>query len=438
MTETLERRKHKPIERLPDGSLQVNLMKHQRAAYASTKQIAGIAGSRSCGKTIYLSVEAFLALIQGKRVMVMAQNYKSLKLNIFREIKNRFQEAGLIPEVNSSDMTIKFGNGELIGFTYESIDSTRGMTEVALLLLDELAYAPPNLLATVAPCLRGAGGSRIRFGTSPKKGSIWNKWFKDTSVEKDLFTATMFDNTELSDEDYELQKKAIKDDMQYRQEILGEILDDDVEFGIIHAADYPMQKLASAGIRRLGIDCAGSGADNNVFVVSDTTGILDQVKIQIADTYRMFSQAKELIDRFDVKFVAVDCTGGFGNGLYDMLQNAYKNTTVKIHAVNFGSKSTRPDYANARADMYFNLVERIRDNGFWVGDPLIREELQYVTYDINAAGKTFLCPKSTIKALIGRSPDTADALALSQYDIIGEGELSPEESLAIAMSFVGI
>lgn len=436
MTETLERRKHKPIERLPDGSLQVNLMKHQRAAYASTKQIAGIAGSRSCGKTIYLSVEAFLALIQGKRVMVMAQNYKSLKLNIFREIKNRFQEAGLIPEVNSSDMTIKFGNGELIGFTYESIDSTRGMTEVSLLLLDELAYAPPNLLATVAPCLRGAGGSRIRFGTSPKKGSIWNKWFRDTSVEKDLFTATMFENTELDEEDYELQKKAIKDEMQYRQEILGEILDDDVEFGIIKATDYPMQRKAAHGIRKMGIDCAGSGADNNVFTVVDDAGILEEVKIQIADTFKMFSIAQELIKKWDIRRINIDVTGGFGNGAYDMLKANYKN--IIINGVNFGGKpKDEKRFVNARAEMYFDGTDRIRDDGFYVDDPMIKEELQFTTYDINSAGKVLLCPKSVIKELIGRSPDSADALMLALYDS-DSMLLSPTESLNIAMQFATI
>lgn len=436
MTETLERRKHKPIERHPDGSLQVNLMKHQRAAYASTKQIAGIAGSRSCGKTIYLSVEAFLALIQGKRIMVMAQNYKSLKLNIFREIKNRFQEAGLIPEVNSSDMTIKFGTGELIGFTYESIDSTRGMTEVALLLLDELAYAPPNLLATVAPCLRGAGGSRIRFGTSPKKGSIWNKWFRDTSVEKDLFTATMFENTELDEEDYELQKKAIKDEMQYRQEILGEILDDDVEFGIIKATDYPMQRKAAHGIRKMGIDCAGSGADNNVFTVVDDAGILEEVKIQIADTFKMFSIAQELIKKWDIRRINIDVTGGFGNGVYDMLKANYKN--IIINGVNFGGKpKDEKRFVNARAEMYFDGTDRIRDDGFYVDDPMIKEELQFTTYDINAAGKVLLCPKSVIKELIGRSPDSADALMLALYDS-DSMLLSPTESLNIAMQFATI
>lgn len=436
MTETLERRKHKPIERLPDGSLQVNLMKHQRAAYASTKQIAGIAGSRSCGKTIYLSVEAFLALIQGKRVMVMAQNYKSLKLNIFREIKNRFQEAGLIPDVNSSDMTIKFGTGELIGFTYESIDSTRGMTEVSLLLLDELAYAPPNLLATVAPCLRGAGGSRIRFGTSPKKGSIWNKWFRDTSVEKDLFTATMFENTELDEEDYELQKKAIKDEMQYRQEILGEILDDDVEFGIIKATDYPMQRKAAHGIRKMGIDCAGSGADNNVFTVVDDAGILEEVKIQIADTFKMFSIAQELIKKWDIRRINIDVTGGFGNGAYDMLKANYKN--IIINGVNFGGKpKDEKRFVNARAEMYFDGTDRIRDDGFYVDDPMIKEELQFTTYDINSAGKVLLCPKSVIKELIGRSPDSADALMLALYDS-DSMLLSPTESLNIAMQFATI
>lgn len=436
MTETLERRKHKPIERLPDGSLQVNLMKHQRAAYASTKQIAGIAGSRSCGKTIYLSVEAFLALIQGKRVMVMAQNYKSLKLNIFREIKNRFQEAGLIPEVNSSDMTIKFGTGELIGFTYESIDSTRGMTEVALLLLDELAYAPPNLLSTVAPCLRGAGGSRIRFGTSPKKGSIWNKWFRDTSVEKDLFTATMFENTELDEEDYELQKKAIKDEMQYRQEILGEILDDDVEFGVIKATDYPMQRKAAHGIRKMGIDCAGSGGDNNVFTVVDDAGILEEVKIQIADTFKMFSIAQELIKKWDIRRINIDVTGGFGNGVYDMLKANYKN--IIINGVNFGEKpKDEKRFVNARAEMYFDGTDRIRDDGFYVDDPMIKEELQFTTYDITSPGKVLLCPKEVIKKLIGRSPDSADALMLALYDA-DSMLLSPAESLNIAMQFATI
>lgn len=436
MEAPVKKKKHTPIERLPDGTLQVNLMPHQLAARKSTRQIAGLVGSRSCGKTIYMSVEAFLEIIQGRRVLVMAQNYKALKINIFREIIQRFREAGLEPTVNYSEMSIKFGLGELYGFTYAAVDSTRGMTEVSLLLLDELAYAPPSLLSTVTPCLRGAGGSRIRFGTSPKKGSIWNKWFKDTTVEKDIYTATMFDNTELDEEDYELQKKAIKDDMQYRQEILGEVLDDDVAFGIIKQADYPVHKRAATGIRRLGIDCAGSGSDYNWFTVVDDTGILEQVSIQIADTFKMHSIATELIAKWNVRRVNIDVTGGFGNGTYDMLLQSHPG--LEVNGINFGEKAMDDKtYVNTRTEMYFNLVTWIKERGFYVVDQHIIEELQFTTYDINSAGKTFLCPKSTIKQLLGRSPDASDALALSLYDTMQQA-ISPQESLGIALKFAGI
>lgn len=431
--EKTTKKKHKVIEVDADGNLKVNLMKHQMAAHNSTKEIAGIVGSRSCGKTIYMSAEAFLEVVQGRRVLVMAQTYKALKINIFREIITRFREAGLQPDVNYSEMSIKFGSGELYGFTYEAIDSTRGMTEISLLLLDELAYAPANLLSTVTPVLRGAGGSRIRFGTSPKKGSIWNKWFRDPSVDKDVFTATMFDNTELDDADYELQKKAIKDDMQYRQEILGEILDDDVEFGIIKASDYPKFKKHRSGVAKLGVDCAGSGADYNVFVVTDDTQILETVKIQVADTFQMYSTAQDLVSRYNVKRVNIDTTGGFGNGLYDMMK--LNNSNIEVNGVNFGQKAIADRFVNARAEMYFNLVDRIRDDGFYIEDYDIKEELQYMTYDINSSGKTLLCPKADIKKLIDRSPDTADALALALYSPESAMAMTPQQSLDIAMQY---
>lgn len=431
-----ERKKRRPVIEKTEDGLRVNLMKHQLAARNSTKQIAGIVGSRACGKSIYMSVEAFLEIVQGRRVVVMAQNYKALKINIFREIITRFHEAGLVPEVNQSDMSIRYGKGELFGFTYESIDSTRGLSEISLLLLDELAYAPPNLLATVTPCLRGAGGSRIRYGTSPKKGSIWNKWFKDASVDKDMFTATMFDNDQLDEEDYEIQKKAIKDDLQYRQEIMGEILDDDVEFGIIKQLDYPSFRKAPYGIHRLGIDCAGSGADFNWFTVVDDSSILEQCPIQQADTYGMYNTAADLIKKYDIRKVRIDVTGGFGNGVRDMLKKNFPR--LDIEGVNFGQGAVDDKtYLNARAEMYFNLVTKIRDNGFYVDDNRIKEELQFTTYDITNSGKTVLCPKEAIKKLLGRSPDASDALALALYDD-GVEPITPQEALGIAMKFACI
>lgn len=411
-----------------------HLLPHQLKAKNSEKQISGIVGGRGCGKSIFLSVMALREIIEGGKVILFAQDFGALMKTMFRDIIERFRECELTPKVNYQQKTIMFGKGELYGYSYENIESVRGLSECSMLILDEFAKAPIDILAVASPCLRGSKRKkRIIFGTTPRKGSIWNKWFRDNSVDKDVFTATMYDNTELDEDDYKLQENAIKDENAFKQEILGSILDDDVEFGIIKTSDYPMFRKQPFGVRKLGIDCAGSGGDYNVFVVSDDTSVLEIVREQVADTYKMYNIAADLIHKYDIRRVNIDTTGGFGNGIMDMLK--HNKTGLLVNGVNFGQKSNNDIYLNARAEMYFNLAEKIR-NGFYIEDDKVKEELQYTTYQINGSGKTLLVPKTTIKEVIGRSPDTADALALSLYD--SETELTPEESLNIAMSFVSI
>ena len=297
-------------DELGNTYIDCHLLKHQTEARNSNKQISGIVGGRGCGKSIFLSVMAVEELIQGGKIILFAQDFGALMRTMFKEIQERFRECELTPIVNYQQKTIIFGKGELFGFSYENIESVRGLSNCSMLILDEFAIAPINILETATPCLRGSSRrTRIIFGTTPRKGSIWNKWFRSTDVDKDVFTATMYDNTELSEEDYKLQENAIKDDAAFQQEILGTILDDDVEFGIIKQMDYPLQRKPNFGIRKMGIDCAGSGGDYNVFVVSDDNGILETVREQIADTYKLYNTANELAKRWDVKRINIDVTG---------------------------------------------------------------------------------------------------------------------------------
>jgi hypothetical protein len=407
-----------------------HLLPHQRDARKSTKQISGIVGGRGCGKSIFLSVMAVEEMVHGGKVILFAQDFGALMKTMFKEILERFRECGLNPQTNLQNKTIKIGNGELFGYSYENIESVRGLSNCSMLILDEFAVAPINILETASPCLRGSvRPKRIIFGTTPRKGSIWNKWFRDTTVDKDVFTATMYDNTELDEEDYKIQEKAIKDENAFKQEILGTILDDDVEFGIIKQIDYPTIKKQPFGIHTMGIDCAGSGGDYNVFVVADNSSILEIVREQVADTYKLYNIANNLIQKYDVRRVNVDATGGFGNGIVDMLH--HNKSGLIVNPINFGQKPKEDVYVNARAEMYFNLANKIRE-GFYIEDDKVKEELQYTTYQINGSGKTLLVPKDNIRELIGRSPDTSDALALALYDM---GTMSPQESLDIAFNF---
>lgn len=414
--------------------MKIELLPHQMKAHNSKKAIAGICGGRALGKSFYLSLEAMLSILKGEKVMIFGDNYKTLKLTLFTEIIKRFRSIGLEPTINQGEMSIKYGTGELYGFTYQNIDAARGLTEVNLLLLDELALAPPELLPTVAPCLRGCKTpSRIRFATTPRATSYWNRWFKDTTVDKDLFTGTMMDNFKLNKEDLELARNSIKDEKLYRQEVLGEIFDDDVDFAIISFRDFPTIKQNNFGFRRMGVDCAGSGADYTVFVVVDDTGILDKVKLDKGDTFKMNTIANELIKKWDVRKVNIDVTGGFGNGLLDMLKMS--NEELEINGINFGQKPINEVYANCRAEMYLLLIDKIK-TGFYVNDDEIKEELTNTTYLINQSGKTILVPKIKIKELIGRSPDSADALALALYE--NNKILTPKETYNVAMSFASL
>lgn len=331
-------------------------------------------------------------------------------------------------------MTITYGNGIIFGFTYANVNSVRGATEIHKLLLDEIAYAPTDILSVAAPCLRGTGKvSKIRFASSPRKGTYWDRWIKETKELDVVMNIKMSDNTTLSKEDLALQAKAITDKNQYRQEILGEILDDDIPFCVISQKDFPLFYKGQYGNRRLGVDCAGSGADNNVFVVSDDNGILEIVKENQADTYKMYAIANELISKWNIDIVNIDTTGGFGNGLYDMLKMNYDNK--RINAVNFGQKPINDCYANARSEMYFIMAEKVRE-GFYVNDNDIRNELSYTSYSVNSKGKTILVPKEQIKEIIGHSPDSTDALCLSLYEPQAN-TISKEKSLSIALGFTG-
>lgn len=426
----------KPVFTREDGVITCHLLKHQQAAANSKKKIAGIVGGRGCGKSIFLSAMIVKEMCQGGKIILFGQDFKALSFTLFKEIQDRFSECGLKPYVNNGNMTIKFNGGELYGFSYENVDSVRGLSECSLLVLDELALAPKNLFETVTPCLRGAKRpTRILFATTPKKGSIWNKWFKDESVDKDIFSATMFDLPDdiITPEEKELQRNTIKDPNAFQQEMLGVILDEEIEFCIISKLDYPTLRKPNAGIRKMGVDLAGYGADNNVFVVSDNSGILDIQKIQVADTWKLNSIADELIRKWDVKTVNLDCTGGYGFGLADTLK---LNSKITVNPINFGSKAKQPDrYINTRTEMYMEAVDKIR-NGFYIDDDVIKEELSSISYSINGSGKTVLSPKADIKALIGRSPDTADALVLSLYELETEPMITSEEGLNIAMKFV--
>ena len=108
---------------------------------------------------------------------------------------------------------------------------------------------------------------------------------------------------------------------------------------------------------------------------------------------------------------AVFCdVGAMGAGVIDRLhQLGYDEVTE----VNFAAASSDDRYANKRAEMYFKVRDWMEAGGAIPNEPLLKSELSIVEYKFTPAGKIILEPKEKVKEKIGKSPDTADSLALT-------------------------
>lgn len=400
-------------------AIEIEFLEHQERLFFNDCPVKGLYCGRGSGKSFWMQNSSALDLAQGLRCLYFCQTNAVMEGNFIPEIKATLEKWGFHPKVNEKKHTIKIdeNDGVIFYYSYENYENARGATKIRNIYFDEIALAPsPSLLfSAVAPCMRDSGGKTgLRFASTPKKGSEWDKWVKSSVPEKYvIWNVTMDDNPKASEEEKALIKSLITDPNFYRQEINGEILDDDLDFCVIRESEFPKTARANSGFVSLGIDCAGDGRDNFEFVCSDDSGIVEKVETREADTLKQLSIVRMLVAKWDVKQIAIDTTGGFGNGLRDLCNMAFKN--IDIQSINFGqSAEDNKNYANARAEMYFVCADAIR-SGFYVDDEKIREEMRHTTFNVNNSGKTILDPKEQIKALIGRSPDSADALCLSLY-----------------------
>lgn len=393
-------------------SKHVKLLPHQMDVLKSTEPLYGIIGGRGTGKSVIVAILACMAFQRNERIIVLAQTSKSISENIWREIQHWLDEFGIAYKANNSSMTIDNGKGgRIITGSYQALDALRGLTNCSLLICDEIAYAPADLFAVVAPCLRGAGIKPIiRFATSPCMHSWWNRYVKENNVKYAF--ATTFDNTFLTSESIALMEQSIKNETLRRQELYGEMLDGVVDNAIVSDKDFVNHKNQSLPTQNyyIGVDCSGYGKDNNAVIIRNDQEILAQWKEQIATSNVIEAYIESKINEYGPTYLSgIYIDMAYGNALYEKLSEKY--TT---YLVPFGSKADDNQYFNKRTEMYMNLANAIKD-GFLIEDKDIRYNLSNTTFQLKG-DKIALDPKETIKEIIGHSPDVEDALALTFYD----------------------
>lgn len=132
--------------------------------------------------------------------------------------------------------------------------------------------------------------------------------------------------------------------------------------------------------------------------------------LELADKVRVFAQVRR------PKRIFVDIVG-VGAGVVDAL----RSWGLPVVGVNGGAQSGRVELANKRAEMWYEMKKWLEEGGVIPADRELMDDLvtpQFAYHPIS--GKIRLESKQVIRGRGGRSPDLADALALTfAYPVSG-------------------
>ena len=165
----------------------------------------------------------------------------------------------------------------------------------------------------------------------------------------------------------------------------------------------------------MGVDVARFGGDRSVIAVRRGLVMMEPIVFNSIDTMTLAGAVIKAKERFKPDAIFID-SGAMGAGVIDRIRQLGHSCMD----IAFGGKAIDSNkYSNRRAEMYFRLADAIKKGGASLPDvPTLREELANVYYTYDPSGRLKLKSKEDIKALLGRSPDMADAFALTYAESV--------------------
>jgi len=161
--------------------------------------------------------------------------------------------------------------------------------------------------------------------------------------------------------------------------------------------------------KRLGIDVARFGDDRTVIFPRQGLAAFKPVVMRAARTTDIAARAARAMDKWGgVEMVTVDDTGNWGAGVIDNLLAAGRPAIPII----FSDAALDQRYRNRRAEMWLTMADWVKRGAALPPLPELVAELTQPTYTFSN-GKFLLEEKDQLKKRLGRSPDLADALALT-------------------------
>lgn len=283
-------------------------------------------------------------------------------------------------------------------------------------ILDEYADIKPELWGgVIRPALADRQGWAVFIGT-PKGQNQFYEMYRHAEKSADWYACLYrADETDVIPTDELADMKAQMTDMEIRQELLCDFTASasDVVIPIDLVSAAAERELTERDVEGqpviLGVDVARFGDDRTVLCVRQGLLVKEVQTFTGLSTMDAADRVLVLLQKERPQGVFIDA-GAMGAGVIDRL----RQLGYAVSEVNFGGAALDTErYANIRAEMYFKCRDWLTAGGAIPQDAELKTELSTVEYRFNTTGRIILEPKDRVKDRTGKSPDLADALALT-------------------------
>lgn len=378
---------------------------------------------RQMGKTVCTINHLLKMALQNKRpaarYFYIAPLLKQAKLIAWEYIK---RYALPLPEVTvcEADLSVKLPNGAKIWVTgADNQDGLRG-TYADGVVLDEYAQIKPDVFSEIIrPMLISRCGWTVFCGTPKGQNQFYDLYNSALRAQAEnpaewwvgVYRA---DETGVISAD-ELQAISSNTPQAiFRQEYLCDFTAsaDNVLIPIDEVTAACRRVYAPAEIAHapkiLGVDPARFGADRSVIIRRQGLQAFEPEVFSKMDNMALAARVALNIERFRPDAVFIDA--GCGGGVIDRV----RQLGFSVTEVAFGGAPLKSgQYANKRAEIWGEMSEWIRRGGALPNCAELKNDLCMATYDFDVANRMRLEAKEKMKQRCGKSPDLADALALT-------------------------
>lgn len=378
---------------------------------------------RQMGKTVcavnHLLKSALTNTRPAPRYFYIAPFLKQTKLIAWDYIK-RFSAPLPDIKLSEAELCLQLPNGAKIWLLgADNPDALRG-TYADGVVLDEYAQIKPDVFdEIVRPMLLSRRGWALFTGT-PKGQNQFYELYQYAQKAAAQGNADWWCGLFLADETGVIAPQELEEIRRrtpprlFRQEYLCDFTADaeDVLISSSLAAQACARRYGGGEIayapKIIGVDPARFGADRSVIFRRQGLQAFAPRVLHKTDNMTLAAVTAREIEQFRPDAVFIDA--GCGGGVIDRL----RSLGFAVTEINFGSAPLKAgQYANKRAEMWGEMQAWLQAGGALPASAELKADLCGVRYSFDAAGRMKLESKEELKARTGRSPDLADALALT-------------------------